>query len=259
MAGWRTGCRNFVRAMGDMEVAEITKQVVNRWAEALGRSDLAANTANAYMRQVRSVFFKAVDMLDLDVPNPFRTSMIKTEQTVKRALSPMQVRRIMAMDGLDPETARARDTFMLMIWLRGIAPVDLWNLRPRDVRDGWLTYRRSKTGALIRFPMEPEARRLLGELGFADGTKRNPRNEQRSINRRLRRIGEEVGFSGLTLYCARHTWATASMSSGTSRSDISQMMGHKSEKTTEIYLAGLDTPFLDGCHRRTMAYMTGIG
>lgn len=49
----------------------------------------------------------------------------------------------------------------------------------------------------------------------------------------------------LTLYVARHSWASAAKSKGIPLSIISEGMGHDSENTTKIYLASLDTSIVD--------------
>lgn len=49
----------------------------------------------------------------------------------------------------------------------------------------------------------------------------------------------------LTLYVARHSWASAAKSKGIPLSVISEGMGHESETTTRIYLASLDTALVD--------------
>ena len=49
----------------------------------------------------------------------------------------------------------------------------------------------------------------------------------------------------LTLYVARHGWASIAKSRNIPVSIISEAMGHDSEKTTLIYLASLDTSAID--------------
>ena len=49
----------------------------------------------------------------------------------------------------------------------------------------------------------------------------------------------------LTLYVARHSWASAARTKGVPVSVISEGMGHESESTTRIYLASLDTSAVD--------------
>ena len=49
----------------------------------------------------------------------------------------------------------------------------------------------------------------------------------------------------LTMYVARHSWASAAKSKGVPLSVISEGMGHDSEITTRIYLASLETSVID--------------
>ena len=259
LSNWRVAARNWLRVVGDIPIADISKQTVRIWAESLRQQHITANTANAYMRQLRSVYNKAVEELTLDRPNPFRYVMIKPEETVKRALGEMQMHHLRRLD-LTRRQSRARDIFMLTVMLRGISPCDLWGLRPKDIRGDSLTYRRAKTGRLIQMRLEPEALQLLKKLGFADGSERNFRNECHCVNDLLRKIGRKMGLPfGLSLYCARHTWATAAQRAGVPLPMISQSMGHADQKTTQIYLAGLDTPVMDRWGRDIIDTLFGAG
>ncbi|MFR9576860.1 MAG: hypothetical protein SNI54_06505 [Rikenellaceae bacterium] len=49
----------------------------------------------------------------------------------------------------------------------------------------------------------------------------------------------------LTMYVARHSWASAARAKNIPISVISEGMGHDSETTTQIYLASLDTSVVD--------------
>ena len=61
-----------------------------------------------------------------------------------------------------------------------------------------------------------------------------------------RQIAKMVGVQiPLTLYVARHSWASAAKAKGIPLSVISEGMGHDSEATTQIYLASLDTSVVD--------------
>ncbi len=72
------------------------------------------------------------------------------------------------------------------------------------------------------------------------------RNTAYNINHNLKRIAEMVGVTiPLTLYVARHSWASAAKTKGIPVSVISEGMGHDSEATTQIYLASLDTSVVD--------------
>lgn len=67
-----------------------------------------------------------------------------------------------------------------------------------------------------------------------------------NINRSLKEIARMAGMRlPLTMYVARHSWASAAKSSGIPISVISEGMGHDSESTTRIYLASLDGSVVD--------------
>ena len=58
-----------------------------------------------------------------------------------------------------------------------------------------------------------------------------------------------VGLSiPLTMYVARHSWASIARSKNIPVSVISEGMGHDSERTTMIYLASLDTHLVDNAN-----------
>ncbi len=65
-------------------------------------------------------------------------------------------------------------------------------------------------------------------------------------NKSLKEIANMVGLSiPLTLYVARHSWASIAKSKNIPISVISEGMGHDSEMTTQIYLASLDNAVVD--------------
>ena len=67
-----------------------------------------------------------------------------------------------------------------------------------------------------------------------------------NINHSLKRIATMAGIAiPLTLYVARHSWASAARTKGIPLSVISEGMGHDNESTTRIYLASLDTSVVD--------------
>ncbi len=66
------------------------------------------------------------------------------------------------------------------------------------------------------------------------------------INRQLKLIANRLELPiPLTMYVARHSWASAAKARGIPVSVISEGMGHDSELTTQIYLASLDTSVVD--------------
>ena len=62
------------------------------------------------------------------------------------------------------------------------------------------------------------------------------------VNRNIQKVGTLIDLeTKLTLYVARHAWASIALSNNVAVSTISKAMRHDSEKTTTIYLRSLDT------------------
>ena len=70
--------------------------------------------------------------------------------------------------------------------------------------------------------------------------------EKLKQQRKLKEIGKMIGVQlPLTMYVARHSWASVAKNKNVPISVISEGMGHDSEMTTQIYLASLDTSVVD--------------
>lgn len=66
------------------------------------------------------------------------------------------------------------------------------------------------------------------------------------INRKLKEFGKMIGVPlPLTIYVARHSWASVTKKKNVPIAVISERMGHDSEMTTQIYLASLDAAVVD--------------
>lgn len=82
-------------------------------------------------------------------------------------------------------------------------------------------------------------------------------NAYHRVNRNLKKIGELIGLeTKLTMYVARHAWASIARSNNIPISTISDAMGHDSETTTRIYLSTLDTSSVDRANSKIMKLMT---
>jgi integrase len=67
----------------------------------------------------------------------------------------------------------------------------------------------------------------------------------REVNTNLKEIASMIGIDAdITFYVARHTFATVLKRKGLPTPVIQEMMGHDSEKTTQIYLDDFDNEVL---------------
>lgn len=221
---------------------------------------VAPNTISFYTRILRAAYNRAVEDEIIENRNPFRHVYTGGDKTVKRALPLSAIKKIKALDlSLIPELDYARDMFMISFMLRGMSFIDMAYLRKSDLANGYVTYRRRKTGQQLIIEWTKEMQMLLDKypentsdylLPIIKSTGLSERSTYRNvsynINHNLKRIAEKAGIGiSLTLYVARHSWASIARSKGIPLSVISEGMGHDSEVTTQIYLASLDTSVVD--------------
>ena len=229
--------------------------------EAWHRSrGVAPNTVSFYTRILRAVYNRAIEDGIIENRNPFRHVYTGIDKTVKRALPLQTIKQIKALDlSLHPTLDYARDMFMLSFMLRGMSFVDMAYLRKTDLSNGYIIYRRRKTGQQLTIKWTKDMQLVLDKYpenasGYLLPIVRNPgtnerytyRNASYNINRSLKAVAKMAGVTiPLTLYVARHSWASAAKSKGIPLGIISEGMGHDSETTTQIYLTSLDTSAVD--------------
>lgn len=238
----------------------ITSATMEDYGSWLKKRGVAPNTVSFYARILRAVYNRAVEEEIIENRNPFRHVYTGVDKTVKRALPLSVLRKIRNLD-LSQSVALdyARDIFMMSFYLRGMSFIDLAFLRKTDLRHGYVTYRRRKTGQQLVIEWTKEMQMILDKypenksdylLPIIRNHGANERNTYLNvgyrINRNLKRIAGMVGVTvPLTLYVARHSWASAARSKGVPLSVISEGMGHDSETTTRIYLASIDASLVD--------------
>lgn len=218
------------------------------------------NTISFYTRILRAVYNRAVENEVIENRSPFRHVYTGIDKTVKRALPLEVIKKIKGMDlSLNAALDFARDMFMMSFYLRGMSFIDMAYLKMSDLKSGYITYRRRKTGqqltiewtndmqlVLDKYP-ENESDYLLPIIKTVGINERcTYRNVGYNTNRGLKQISQMLNLNfRLTMYVARHSWASAAKAKGVPLSVISEGMGHDSEATTQIYLASLDTSAVD--------------
>lgn len=251
--------RNF-RKGEDIMLDCLTSTVMESYEAWLLNRRVALNTVSFYTRILRAVYNRAVEDNIIENRTPFRHVYTGVDKTVKRALPIAMLKKIKNLDlSYSLHLDFARDMFLLSFYLRGMSFIDMAFLKKTDLKNGYVTYRRRKTGQQLIIEWTREMQQLLDKYPANKSRYllpiiRNPgtnercvyRNAAYRINYCLKTIGREVGVTiPLTLYVARHSWASAAKANGIPVSVISEGMGHESEATTLIYLASLETSIVD--------------
>lgn len=249
---------------GDCTFDELDRDRMEMWEAWMKRQGICLNTISYYNRILRTLYNKAVDMGLAEDKKPFKKCYTGNEKTVKRAIPVAKVKQIAHMDLPPGNMEFARDMFMLSFYTRGMSWIDLCTLKKTDIQQGVIVYRRHKTGQKLYIKIEKPMKELF--LKYWDDNsdyllnviKQDSKADERTqsknalqrINNYLHKIGEMAGVQSLTMYVARHSWASACKASHIPISVISEGMGHDSEETTRIYLAQLDTSVVDKANRK---------
>lgn len=238
----------------------LNSQVMESYEAWLKNKGNIPNTRSFYIRIIRAAYNRAVQDDIIENHHPFRRVYTGVEKTIKRALPLNYIKEIKALNLPSNSTLDfARDMFLMSFYLRGMSFIDMAYLKKSDLRNGYIIYRRRKTGQLLMIKWMPEMQNIL------DKYKINPteyllpiiktkdtnehytyRNISYNVNRSLKTIAKMVNANlTLTMYVARHSWASAAKTKNIPLSIISEGMGHESETTTQIYLASLDSSIVD--------------
>ena len=223
-----------------------------------------ANSIAIHMRNLRAVVNYAIDN-EITTTYAFRRFKIKTEATRKRNFDVDTLRHIFNAD-VEPWMERYRDFFKLSFMLLGINTVDLCNLK--EVKNGRVEYVRSKTHKLYDVKVYPEALEIIERyrgvgqlLNYLDTTQ-----HYRSFNSRLtyglkkmRQLlnegcEEEDKIDTLSMYWARHSWATIAASLDIPKETIAAALGHSSHSVTDIYIE-FDMRKVDEANRKVLDYV----
>ena len=266
----------------DITLQEIDAEEMQSYEAYLKNvAKVCANTSSFYFRILRATYNKAVEKGLIPAPqqNPFKNVYTGIAKTKKRAIPTDSISSIKQLK-LTLQQELARDTFLMCFYLRGISFIDLAHLRKSDLKDGYISYTRSKTGQRLSIRWEKDMQEIVDKYqtqtsspylfpfladsntNCKNGTIQDKRqdelrlyhNAESRITYHLKKLGAKMGIQGkLTLYVARHSWATAARDKNISISVICEALGHDSETTTQIYLRSIQSSEVDEANARIMA------
>ena len=263
---YRCTLKSFMQFREDKDVLleDIDSDLMLMYEAYLRGRGLTKNSTSFYMRILRAVYNRAVEKDLTTNRNPFKHVYTGIDKTIKRAIPLKAIKQIKNLDlSLQPSLDFARDMFLFSFYTRGMSFIDMVYLKKKDLSNGILSYRRRKTGQQLFIRWEkcmqeivdkydnPLSEHLLPIIKPMNGDKRTQyQNAMYLINRKLKEIGKMIGVQlPLTMYVARHSWASVAKNKNVPISVISEGMGHDSEMTTQIYLASLDTAIVDKANK----------
>ena len=241
------------------------------------------NTVSTYIRRLRCIYNKAVENGEAAfIPSLFKGVFTGVESQRKKSLPLGDLNRLMTVPVKGEKLRKTQLALCLMFQYGGMSFVDFAHLNRGNIKNGILDYNRQKTGTSMRLEVLDTAEAMYKELAgeraggsgylfpFLSGTK-NGHEEYLEynaalsrFNRNLKTLKEVAGIaSDVTSYTIRHSFAMALKEQNVPIEMISELLGHKSIKTTQIYLRSFSlekmTMVNKSCFENVYNYMPEVG
>ena len=251
----------------DLTFEMMSAELLELYEADLRYRGLSRNTTSFYMRILRTNYRLTIERGLTHDKHPFRHVYCGIDKTVKRSISFAEIKKIKELDlSKRPALEFARDMFLLSFCMRGMSFVDMAYLKKNDLKNGYVSYYRKKTGQLLIVEWTKQMQNILDKhkpnttryllpiILCEDGTERRQyQNQMMKINRHLKKVAGLINLTvPLSLYCSRHSWATIARGKDIPLSVISEGLGHDSEVTTQIYLDSIKSIDVDNANRKIL-------
>lgn len=183
----------------DIMLDSITPDVMEAFEAWHRNRGNTPNTISFYTRILRAVYQRAVADEIIENRNPFRHVYTGVAKTVKRALPLCTIKRIKNLDlSLNPALDYAREMFMLSFMLRGMSFIDMAYLRKTDLSNGYIVYRRRKTGQQLSIEWTKDMQLILDKYPENTSDYLLPIIRNAGINERCayRNVGYNINHRG---------------------------------------------------------------
>ena len=255
---YQDALNSFIKYSGteNISYSDINKANLHRYEAYLLENDCMRNTVSTYIRRLRCIYNKAVENGEAAfIPSLFKGVFTGVESQRKKSLPLGDLNRLMTVPVKGEKLRKTQLALCLMFQYGGMSFVDFAHLNRGNIKNGILDYNRQKTGTSMRLEVLDTAEAMYKELAgeragssgylfpFLSGTK-NGHEEYLEynaalsrFNRNLKALKKAAGIaSDVTSYTIRHSFAMALKEQNVPIEMISELLGHKSIKTTQIYL-----------------------
>ncbi|WP_320974612.1 tyrosine-type DNA invertase cluster 3b [Bacteroides sp.] len=249
----------------NMSFRQVTKERLRRYGQYLYECGLKPNTISTYMRMLRSIYNRGVEAGSAPyVPRLFHDVYTGVDVRQKKALPAGELHRLLYEDPKSERLRRTQTIAALMFQFCGMSFADLAHLEKSALDQSVLRYNRIKTKTPMSVEVLDTARGMINQLRsnqepipdcpdylfdiLCGNKKRKDERAYREYQSALRRFNNRLKDLARTLrlkspvssYTLRHSWATTAKYRGVPIEMISESLGHKSIKTTQIYLKGFE-------------------
>ena len=258
----------------------VTRECLRCYGQYLYESGLNLNTISTYMRMLRSIYNRGVEAGRAPyVPRLFHDVYTGVDIRQKKALPVLELHKLLYEDPKSERLRRTQTIAALMFQFCGMSFADLAHLEKSALNQNVLQYNRIKTKTPMSLEILDSAKEMIDQLrsnkpavpdcpdylfNILHGDKkrkderayREYQSALRSFNNCLKDLARALRLnSPVTSYTFRHSWATTAKYRGVSIEMISESLGHKSIKTTQIYLKGFGLRERTEVNRKNLSYV----
>lgn len=259
-ANYKSTLKSFKRFRNGKNIAlsKINDKVIQQYEAYLKNEGIKMNTVSFYMRVMRAVYNRAVEDGLAAEKQLFKNVYTGIDKTEKRAVPLQTIKAIKELYMPSRALHFARDMFLFSFYTRGMSFVDMAYLKKTDLENGILTYKRRKTKQQLSIKWEKCMQDIVNKwpsyneyllpiITIAGKDERTQyKSCQKNVNQQLRKISKMLKMrKGITMYVARHSWASIAKNMNIPLGVISDSMGHTSLKTTQIYLSAIDMDIIN--------------
>lgn len=279
---YKNALLSFTTFCGTLNVSfrQVTRERLRCYGQYLYECGLKPNTVSTYMRMLRSIYNKGVESGSAPyVHRLFHEVYTGVELRQKKALPVAELHKLLYED---PKTERLRRTqaiAALMFQFCGMSFADLAHLEKSSLDRNVLRYNRIKTKTPMSVEVLDTAKDMINQLqshhvALSDcpdylfdilsgdkrrkdeGAYREYQSALRKFNNRLKDLARALHLnSPVSSYTIRHSWATTAKYRGVPIEMISELLGHKSIKTTQTYLKGFNLQERTKVNKMNLSYV----
>lgn len=266
--------------ISNVSFRQVTRERLRCYGQYLDECGLKPNTISTYMRMLRSIYNRGVEAGNAPyVPRLFSDVYTGVDVRHKKALSADELHRLLYEDPKSERLRRTQSIASLLFQFCGMSFADLAHLEKSALDSGVLRYNRIKTKSPVSVEVLDSSKELIGLLRNKQDSlpdcpdylfdilrgdkKRKDERAYREYQSALRRFNNNLKElaralrlkSPVSSYTFRHSWATTAKYRGVSIEMISESLGHKSIKTTQIYLKGFSLKERTEVNRGNLSYV----
>ena len=279
---YKNALLSFTTFCGTFNVSfrQVTRGRLRCYGQYLYECGLKPNTVSTYMRMLRSIYNRGVESGSAPyVHRLFHDVYTGVDIRQKKALPVAELHRLLYDD---PKSERLRHTqtiAALMFQFCGMSFADLAHLEKSSLDSNVLRYNRIKTKTPMSVEVLDTAKEMINQLRSSqmtpsdcpdylfdilsgdkkrkdEGAYREYQSALRKFNNSLKDLARVLHLnSPVSSYTLRHSWATTAKYRGVPIEMISESLGHKSIKTTQIYLKGFNLQERTEVNRMNLSYV----